>query len=256
MSTGSTDLSAEERAKATKAFLESHYFQLRKTKQQRERRRDEFEEKLSKLELGEDEKSVLLEQRARSETEFMRMQRQRLTPDDFEQLTIIGRGAFGEVRLCRKHDEQTLFAMKKLRKADMIAKGQVTHVRAERDLMAEAEDENPWVVKLHYSFQDDAHLYLIMDYVPGGDMMSLLMKRNTLSEEESRFYTAQTILAVISIHRLNYVHRDLKPDNLLLNQNGPRARARPPGGATVGPAGHAARASLLRRYRCSVCVGC
>jgi serine/threonine kinase 38 len=178
------DLSAEERAKATKAFLESHYFQLRKTKQQREKRRDTFEAQINQLSLADDEKSVLLEKQAQAETEFMRMQRQRLRPEDFEQLTIIGRGAFGEVRLCRKHDEQQLFAMKKLRKADMISKGQVTHVRAERDLMAEAEDENPWVVKLHYSFQDETYLYLIMDYVPGTDSSGAISSQAELAASE------------------------------------------------------------------------
>merc|ERR1711974_447446 len=96
--------------------------------------------------------------------------------------------------------------------------GQVTHVRAERDLMAAAD--NPWMVKLFYSFQDDANLYLVMEYVPGGDMMTLLMKRDILTEHETRFYMAELVLAIESIHNLNFIHRDLKPDNLLLDRTG------------------------------------
>lgn len=224
------DLSAEERAKATKAALESRYLSLSKVKQQRQQRM----ELINRLPLPDEKKLELMKEQEQKETVFMRMQRQRLTPDNFEQLAIIGRGAFGEVRLCRKKDEGSIFAMKKLRKADMIEKGQVVHVRAERDIMAEAEDENPWVVKLHYSFVDDTYLYLIMDYVPGGDMMSLLMKQDTLSEADARFYIAQTIMAVMSIHRLNYIHRDLKPDNLLIDQKGARESFHPPFCASAG----------------------
>ena len=76
----------------------------------------------------------------------------------------------------------------------MVRRGQVDHVRAERDLLAEVHNET--VVKLYYSFQDDQFLYLVMEYLPGGDMMTLLMRRDTLTEDETRFYVAQTVLAL------------------------------------------------------------
>jgi serine/threonine kinase 38 len=76
------------------------------------------------------------------------------------------------------------------------------------------------VVKLHFSFQDDKHLYLVMEYLVGGDLMTILMKYDILSEEQTRFYIAETALAIASVHALNYVHRDLKPDNILLDKDG------------------------------------
>ncbi len=97
----------------------------------------------------------------------------------------------------------------------MIYKNQVAHVRAERDILTLAK--NPWIVDLRYSFQDEKYLYLVMEFLGGGDLMTLLMRKDILSEEESRFYTAQTVLAVESVHALNYIHRDLKPDNLLID---------------------------------------
>jgi serine/threonine kinase 38 len=95
---------------------------------------------------------------------------------------------------------------------------QVEHVRAERNLLAEVDSH--CIVKLFYSFQDSEYLYLIMEYLPGGDMMTLLMRKDTLSENEARFYVAQSVLAIQSIHKHNYIHRDIKPDNLLLDKHG------------------------------------
>ena len=109
--------------------------------------------------------------------------------------------------------------MKKLRKADMVRRGQVDHVRAERNVLAEVAD-HPSIVKLYYSFQDDEWLYLVMEYLAGGDMMTLLMRRDTLSEDEARFYCAQTVVALETIHKHNFIHRDIKPDNLLLDAQG------------------------------------
>ena len=94
----------------------------------------------------------------------------------------------------------------------------MAHVRAERDILALAN--NPWIVELKSSFQDDHYLYLVMEYLQGGDLMTLLMEKDILSEEMSRFYIAETILAIETVHNLNYIHRDLKPDNLIIGKDG------------------------------------
>lgn len=134
-------------------------------------------------------------------------------------MKIIGRGAFGEVRVCRHKKTGEVVAIKKMKKNEMIYKNQEKHVRAERDILALA-NANPWIVELKCSFQDEKYLYLVMEFLQGGDLMTLLMEKDILTEEESRFYIAETILAVQSVHALNYIHRDLKPDNLLICNNG------------------------------------
>jgi len=133
-------------------------------------------------------------------------------------LKVIGKGAFGEVHLCRWKENGQIVAIKKLRKTDMIGKNQISHVKAEVGVLSEAN--NPWVVELKCSFQDEKHLYLVMEYLAGGDMMTYLEQEGTLSEEASKFYIAELVLAVESVHKLNYIHRDLKPDNILIDRNG------------------------------------
>ena len=154
------------------------------------------------------EEEVIVERRnqhAAKETEFLRLKRSRLGVDDFDPIKVIGKGAFGEVRLVQKVDTGHVYAMKILRKADMVEKEQVAHVRAERDILVEADHQ--WVVKMFYSFQDPANLYLVMEFLPGGDMMTLLMKKDILTEEAAQFYIAETVLAIESIHKLGFIHR-------------------------------------------------
>lgn len=105
-----------------------------------------------------------------------------------------------------------------MKKEDMRSKNQIMHVRTEKEILRNANI--PWIVNLRYSFQDDYYLYLVMDYVPGGDFMSLLMKKDILNEQESKFYIAELILAVEAVHKLNCIHRDIKPDNILIDKKG------------------------------------
>uniref|UniRef100_A0A8C6Z887 non-specific serine/threonine protein kinase n=1 Tax=Nothoprocta perdicaria TaxID=30464 RepID=A0A8C6Z887_NOTPE len=136
----------------------------------------------------------------------------------FGYLITLGIGAFGEVCLACKVDTHALYAMKTLRKKDVLNRNQVAHVKAERDILAEADNE--WVVKLYYSFQDKENLYFVMDYIPGGDMMSLLIRMEVFPERLARFYIAELTLAIESVHKMGFIHRDIKPDNILIDLDG------------------------------------
>ena len=158
--------------KATKAklTLENYYSNLISQHRERKERLRRLEESLQDKGLDE---TVIVEKRnqhALKETEFLRLKRSRLGVDDFDPIKVIGKGAFGEVRLVQKVDTGHVYAMKILRKADMVEKEQVAHVRAERDILVEADHQ--WVVKMFYSFQDPANLYLVMEFLPGGEYFS------------------------------------------------------------------------------------
>lgn len=207
-----------EKVAAAKKYIENHYKAQMKNIQERKERRWMLERNLASSDVPAEEQQNLIKDLERKETEFMRLQRLKTCVEDFDLLTIIGRGAYGEVRLCREKKSGIIYAMKKLKKSEMVKKGQVEHVRTERNLLAEVASN--FIVKLYYSFQDEEYLYLIMEYLPGGDMMTLLMREDTLTEGVAKFYIAQTVLAIESLHKHNYIHRDIKPDNLLLDKNG------------------------------------
>ncbi|KAK3190345.1 hypothetical protein Dsin_029906 [Dipteronia sinensis] len=208
----------KQKVAAAKQYIENHYKKQMKSLQERKERRNVLEKKLADAEVSEEEQNNLLKYLEKKETEYMRLQRHKMGADDFEPLTMIGKGAFGEVRVCREKGTDHVYAMKKLKKSEMLRRGQVEHVKAERNLLAEVDSN--CIVKLYCSFQDEEYLYLIMEYLPGGDMMTLLMRKDTLTEDEARFYVGETVLAIESIHKHNYIHRDIKPDNLLLDRNG------------------------------------
>lgn len=138
---------------------------------------------------------------------------------EFESLCTIGKGSTGEVRLVKEKRTGKSYAMKVMKKSELLKRDQVFHIRMERDILVLGEG-NPWIVQLHVSFQDDKFLYLVMEYVPGGDLMNLLIKRGTLYEYEVKFYMAEILMCIDSLHKLNCIHRDLKPDNILIDKDG------------------------------------
>jgi serine/threonine protein kinase len=142
----------------------------------------------------------------------------RTSIDDFEILKPISRGAFGRVFLAKKRTTGDLFAIKVLRKADMIRKNAVESILAERNILISVR--NPFVVRFFYSFTCRENLYLVMEYLNGGDLYSLLRNLGCLDEEMARVYIAEVVLALEYLHTLHVVHRDLKPDNLLIAHDG------------------------------------
>lgn len=138
---------------------------------------------------------------------------------DFEIIKPISKGAFGSVYLSKKKSTGDYFAIKVLKKADMIAKNQVTNVRAERAIMM-VQGESDFVAKLFWTFASKDYLYLVMEYLNGGDCAALIKVLAGLPEEWAQKYLAEVVLGVEHLHSRGIVHRDLKPDNLLIDQKG------------------------------------
>uniref|UniRef100_A0A1A7WMS8 non-specific serine/threonine protein kinase n=1 Tax=Iconisemion striatum TaxID=60296 RepID=A0A1A7WMS8_9TELE len=148
-----------------------------------------------------------------------RVKDMRLHRDDFEMLKVIGRGAFGEVAVVKMKNTERVYAMKILNKWEMLKRAETACFREERDVLVKGDSQ--WITTLHYAFQDDNFLYLVMDYYVGGDLLTLLSKfEDRLPEDMSKFYVAEMVLAIHSIHQQRYIHRDIKPDNVLLDVNG------------------------------------
>lgn len=187
--------------------------------QQKKEYWEQLNQKMQALGLSAYEQRELKKQINHEEAQQLREERKRITILDFKPVRIIGKGAFGEVRLCKWNKSNDPVAVKKLKKSEMIFKNKVMQSREERNVLANSEN-NPWVVGLKCSFQDADNLYLVMEYLPGGDLMNLLMKKDIFTHEEAQFYTAQILMALDSVHRMKYIHRDLKPDNVLLDANG------------------------------------
>ncbi|XP_024609530.1 serine/threonine-protein kinase LATS2 [Neophocaena asiaeorientalis asiaeorientalis] len=203
---------------AFKFFMEQHVENVLKTYQQKVARRLQLEQEMAKAGLCEAEQEQMRKILYQKESNYNRLKRAKMDKSMFVKVKTLGVGAFGEVCLACKVDTHALYAMKTLRKKDVLNRNQVAHVKAERDILAEADNE--WVVKLYYSFQDKDSLYFVMDYIPGGDMMSLLIRMEVFPEHLARFYIAELTLAIESVHKMGFIHRDIKPDNILIDLDG------------------------------------
>merc|ERR1719433_1488061 len=199
-------------------MMEEKYKKKMEAINERRKRQEELNRKMEQMKLSKDEKVKVMAKHLALETKYAKEGRKKYKITDFDCVKTIGRGAFGEVRVVRKKEDNKVYALKMMKKSEMIAKKQVSHIRAERNLLAAAD--NTWLVRLLFSFQDDTWLYLVMEYCAGGDLMTILMRDDILTEAQTRFYMSELAKAIKSVHDLKFVHRDLKPDNVLIANNG------------------------------------
>ena len=138
--------------------------------------------------------------------------------EDFELLKVVGKGSFGKVMQVMKRDTGRIYALKTLRKAHIISRSEVAHTLAERSVLSQIN--NPFIVPLKFSFQSPEKLYLVLAFVNGGELFHHLQKEQRFDINRSRFYTAELLCALESLHGFKVIYRDLKPENILLDYSG------------------------------------
>lgn len=144
--------------------------------------------------------------------------KEKVTKDDFELLNVIGKGSFGKVMQVRKKDTGKIYAMKVLRKEAIVQRKQVVHTKAEKSILQKIQ--HPFIVTLNYAFQTEDKLYMVLDYVNGGELFYHLKKEGKFPEPRVRLYAAEITSALSHLHSFDIVYRDLKPENILLDSEG------------------------------------
>ncbi|TIA02238.1 kinase-like protein [Aureobasidium pullulans] len=245
-----------------KIYLET-FFSERYTEPRSERsiRRQRLYDHLDQSSLSVSEKQKLIRQWEQSESTHLRRLRTLKSTSvvrhatkgtfnaGFQELRILGKGSFGQVKLVTDADHflteepspcsldnapcttlvrrgsqdprrmKDYYAMKVIRKAEQIRQCHEAHLRGERDFLVKAEGSQ-WIVPLIASFQDNTNLYLVMEFMIGGDFLQYLMRHDILSEEDTKFYMAEVILGIEETHKMGWIHRDVKPDNFLIHSSG------------------------------------
>jgi len=138
--------------------------------------------------------------------------------DDFTLLRMLGKGAFAKVYQVRLRATGEIFAMKVLSKAGLAEQNEVEHTMGERSILLQVD--HPFVVSMFYAFQSVSKLFFILEYVPGGELFTLLQKSKRFSLDQARLYAAEIVLALEYLHSLGIIYRDLKPENVLIDAHG------------------------------------
>lgn len=210
-------------------FLD-YYFQTLGYLAARKERRAKFDKDTATRDLKPVEYAKELKSYCGRERVLLRRRRTKLKVDQFHIIAQVGQGGYGEVFLARKQETGEVCALKKMRKKTLFKMDevrvpstlliqderiafQVRHVLVERDILTATK--SAWLVRLLYAFQDPQHVYLAMEYVPGGDFRTLLNNSGVLKEEHARFYISEMFAAVNELHKLGYIHRDLKPEVIM-----------------------------------------
>ena len=214
-----TSLTAEK-AKISKSIIEKKYNKLITRQKNHKKIWVEIDKYFSTITtLTDSEKNDIKLMALEKENQILKLFRKKISINDFEIIKPIGKGGFGEVNICRNKENKKIYAMKRMTFEQLKYKNGLLNFLAEKDILS-INNNNVWMTQLRFSFIDNQYLYLIMDYCPGGDLMSYLINRDTLEETEARFYIAEIILCVDSLHKMNCIHRDLKPDNILIGKDG------------------------------------
>jgi hypothetical protein len=146
------------------------------------------------------------------------IEEERITPSSFICLALLGKGSFGEVYLVQKINTQEKFAMKVLRKERIIGHNLLKYAMAERNVLSLSN--HPFIVKLNFAFQTSSKLFLILEYCPNGDLAKHLLFEKRFTEERAKFYICEVLLALENLHQRDIIFRDLKPDNVVLDEEG------------------------------------
>jgi hypothetical protein len=165
--------------------------------------RNEYNKRVSYLKSNQDKKA-LREQWMVRQSNYLITLKTKMRIENFEVISKLGHGGIGIVSLVKEKNTGELYAMKSMKKDQLIKRRQEEHVRAERDLLSRATLVSEWIIKLVATFQDTDNVYLIMEYMPGGDLLSLLIKKDIFSEPFARHYCAEMILAIEEVHKLGF----------------------------------------------------
>jgi len=156
--------------------------------------------------------------KADTETVFTKDQGNRVTLDDFEILKVLGRGAFGKVMLVEKKDNKQVYALKSMHKEDIIDKDQIEHTKTERFVLEKSKSS--FLVSLEYAFQTPSKVFFVMKFMKGGELFQHLKVAKRFEEERAKFYVAEILLGLEYLHNLGVIYRDLKPENVLMDEDG------------------------------------
>lgn len=241
-------LETVEKAATVKVYFETHLSPLlTDAATPRSTRRKRFEQQLwtmpcshedreqARCEFLQAETDHLRQMRVLKTTSLIRQKMKGISIAGYEVVRVLGKGSFGVVRLvtekaqvsaedpssCAAEYEphKEVYAMKVIRKSEMLRNCQEGHLRAERDFLVASEGSR-WIVPLLASFQDNANLYLVMEYMIGGDFLGMLLREDVLDEWVAKWYVAEMILCIEEAHKMRWIHRDVKPDNFLISASG------------------------------------